>query len=85
MCTGLELLTGVGSALSGGAALKSAFSSKPTVNATDPAADAAKAADKAAQDAAKASLDSRRRARANSLLSTAYSESETAGKATLGA
>lgn len=86
MCTGAEALLGAqifGGVASGLGAVKSLMSDGPKAVATDPAADAAKAADKAAQDAARAKLESRRRTRANSLLS-AYSEDE-AGKATLGA
>lgn len=86
MCTGAEALLGAqifGGAATGLSAIKSVFSDGPKATTSDPAADAAKAADKASQEAARAKLESRRRTRANSLLS-AYSDDE-AGKATLGA
>ncbi|MCC7081993.1 MAG: hypothetical protein IT530_15065 [Burkholderiales bacterium] len=86
MCTGAELLMGAqifGGVAGGVSALSGALGDKPKAMTSDPAADAARASDLASQDAAKAKLDTRRRARANSLLS-AYSGDEQ-GKATLGA
>lgn len=82
MCTGMEIAALVSAAATTYSAV-SASSSKPAPVMGDPAADAARAADLASQDAAKAKLESRRRMRANSLLS-AYSDDDP-GKATLGA
>lgn len=83
MCTGVEI-AGIVSAAASTAAAVHSMSQKPTASLSDPAADAAKARDQAAQEAAKASLDARRRSRANSLLSS-YAADDSAGKATLGA
>jgi hypothetical protein len=96
MCTGLEILSAVGSGLSIGKSLFGGGDTKPPdVVAQNPVADQTAIDTQAAQDAAAKKLDMRRAARVNSLLSSYGGQGDTSavsttsgsasGKVTLGA